>query len=293
MSSVHLWEHRTHQPGPDYASIGVLALINDHDRLFDLFEDCLKAYVESGLYKAVSRYIRRMEVLARSKENSNAQEPIFSALVKENQEQIHQRPLVLADLFQGSYLQEGEAAWEAIRQQYPAPEFGQAVEALANCPALGGSDAAKAAIEWCVGGVVHKGLLRKAWESIQTSPLTLAVLIGDRGAKVKQRTQRKIVNHLRKLLRDSDYSWKQGEGLWRNAQRWAAVWEKFDGRPTCASQSDSSLFTGLLPKKISEICSPSNQVFGVRFHKGAKPQLDYSPRPQSYVPANRKAGRFR
>ena len=110
MSSVHLWEHRTHQPGPDYASIGVLALINDHDRLFDLFEDCLKAYVESGLYKAVSRYIRRMEVLARSKENSNAQEPIFSALVKENQEQIHQRPLVLSDLFQGSYLQEGEAA---------------------------------------------------------------------------------------------------------------------------------------------------------------------------------------
>ena len=157
------------------------------------------------------------------------------------------------------------------------------VDALAGCPALGGSDAAKVAIEWCVGGLVHKESVWKASKSIQANPVILAVLIGDREAKVKQRTQRKIVHDLRKVLRDSKYRWTQSEGLWLNALRWAAVWEEFDGHGLKAIKSQDPLFAGLKRSKdISAVCSPFNAPFGVSFPRGRERRPEYVTLPRGH-----------
>ncbi len=283
-----LWQHETHEPGKEYALLGVAALISEHEYPRNLFLDCLAAYTQSGLAEAINKRLQEMEAhWSANPEELLSQQQVYQSRLDEKLPEIQKRPFLANELLVDTHLEPFQEEWR-LEKDYPAPHFDTSVDLMASLPALGNSMSATDAIRYWVGIIIHRPNVIRTYNGLENDPLIqalTAIAYGDKEARAKSRIGRRLATDLRKAAEKEHYHSPHGEGLSRRAQQWAAVWQIFNGRCLKATQSGMDLLAGLKRSKdISVVCAPFNAEFGVHFPKGPeRANEDVLPRGYHHV----------
>ena len=190
-----------------------------------------------------------------------------SALINQNADTLKKHPLLIFDVLVGALPSEARRACRPIDL---GKDFENELSEF-NRSWLNGSENGHWAIQAGLA-TLCPALISDAAEALRRPPLQRAILDGDK-ERATTGLHRNLARSARRNLRNDGFHRRQVEVMAADADLWASVWVRHQGRLRAAIES-GALFSGRYVPDLSKSLSPFNEALGIRFPRGRRPDPD-------------------